>query len=144
MSSGRSSGSIVVSPPIADGRHHSSSMLQINLIRSVLDRQYRYKTWLLSGFGVVSIRSGDQARANREKVGTPMPIWRAEVSMAGSYSADLRGRVLAAVEAGGTPPAGAGGGAGGGSPPPRGGRAGAAGGGHNTPRGGGAAGPRVR
>src|SRR3954451_6483366 len=40
------------------------------------------------------------ARANREKVGTPMPIWRAEVSMAGSYSADLRGRVLAAVEAG--------------------------------------------
>src|SRR3954469_23310978 len=40
MSSGRSSGSIVVPPPIADGRHHSSSMLQINLIRSVLDRQY--------------------------------------------------------------------------------------------------------
>src|SRR3954453_23766723 len=31
-----------------------------------------------------------------------MPIWRAEVSMAGSYSADLRGRVLAAVEAGAT------------------------------------------
>src|SRR3954464_13292486 len=32
-----------------------------------------------------------------------MPIWRAEVSMAGSYSADLRERVLAAVEAGATP-----------------------------------------
>src|SRR3954470_2225626 len=40
MSSGRSSGSIVISPPIADGRHHSRSMLQINLIRSVLDRQF--------------------------------------------------------------------------------------------------------
>src|SRR4051795_665144 len=39
MSSGRSSGSIVVPPPIADGRHHSRSMLQINLIRSVPDRQ---------------------------------------------------------------------------------------------------------
>src|SRR3954470_16323238 len=40
MSPGRSSGSIVVPPPIADRRHHSSSMLQINLIRTVLDRQY--------------------------------------------------------------------------------------------------------
>src|SRR3954470_1845908 len=39
MSSGRSSGSIVVPPPIADGRHHSRSMLQINLMRSVPDRQ---------------------------------------------------------------------------------------------------------
>src|SRR3954471_23093904 len=36
-----------------------------------------------------------------------MPIWRAEVSMAGSYSADLRGRVLAAVGAGATPGAAA-------------------------------------
>src|SRR4051812_49591149 len=36
-----------------------------------------------------------------------MPIWRAEVSMAGSYSADLRERVLAAVEAGATPGAAA-------------------------------------
>src|SRR5436305_13456555 len=41
MSSGRSSGSIVVPPPIADGRHHSRSMLQINLIRSVPDRRKR-------------------------------------------------------------------------------------------------------
>src|SRR4051794_6663554 len=48
-----------------------------------------------------------RARANREKVGTPTPRWRAEVSMAGSYSADLRGRVLAAVEAGATPEAAA-------------------------------------
>src|SRR3954454_17982090 len=40
MSSGRSSGSIVISPSIADGRHHSSSMRQINLIRSVLDMQF--------------------------------------------------------------------------------------------------------
>src|SRR5690349_4714165 len=36
-----------------------------------------------------------------------MPLRRAEVSMAGSYSADLRGRVLAAVEAGTTPGAAA-------------------------------------
>src|SRR5437868_764351 len=42
MSSGRSSGSIVVPPPIADGRHHSRSMLQINLIRSVPDRRKNY------------------------------------------------------------------------------------------------------
>src|SRR4051794_23124030 len=40
MSSGRLSGSIVISPPIADRRHHSSSMLPINLIRNVLDRQF--------------------------------------------------------------------------------------------------------
>src|SRR3954468_3806772 len=66
-------------------------------------------------------------RANREKVGTAMPIWKAEVSMAGSYPADLRGRVLAAVEAGG-PPRGAagGGGGGGGAPPPTAGRGGPA------------------
>src|SRR3954453_21911415 len=42
MSSGRSSGSIVVPPPIADGRHHSRSMLQINLIRTVPDRQFTH------------------------------------------------------------------------------------------------------
>src|SRR4051795_5732409 len=43
MSSGRSSGSIVVPPPIAGGRQPSSSVLQINLIRSVLDRQFKKK-----------------------------------------------------------------------------------------------------
>src|SRR4051794_25294472 len=43
MSSGRSSGSIVISPSIADGRHHSRSMLQINLIRTVPDRQLAIK-----------------------------------------------------------------------------------------------------
>src|SRR5947209_20588122 len=52
-------------------------------------------------------QTGSETRASREKVGTPMPIWRAEVSMAGSYSADLRERVLAAVEAGATPGAAA-------------------------------------
>src|SRR4051794_41933812 len=37
------------------------------------------------------------------KLGRLYPHERAEVSMAGSYSADLRGRVLAAVEAGAPP-----------------------------------------
>src|SRR3954447_12742047 len=41
------------------------------------------------------------------KLGRRCPHGRAEVSMAGSYSADLRGRVLAAVEAGATPGAAA-------------------------------------
>src|SRR3954451_9557373 len=37
------------------------------------------------------VKSLPETRANREKVGTAMPIWKAEVSMAGSYPADLRG-----------------------------------------------------
>src|ERR1700745_2548990 len=41
------------------------------------------------------------------KLGCLYPHERAEVSMAGSYSADLRERVLAAVEAGATPGAAA-------------------------------------
>src|SRR3954470_14990697 len=41
------------------------------------------------------------------KSGHPCPYGGTEVSMAGSYSADLRGRVLAAVEAGATPGAAA-------------------------------------
>src|SRR4051794_18992483 len=45
MSSGRSSGSIVISPPIADERHHSRPMLQINLIRSVPDRQLPFTAY---------------------------------------------------------------------------------------------------
>src|SRR4051794_11795759 len=49
MSSGRSSGSIVVPSPIADGRHHSRSMLQINLIRSVPDRQLTAKCFQQGG-----------------------------------------------------------------------------------------------
>src|SRR3954452_20085405 len=40
------------------------------------------------------------------KSGHPCPYGGTEVSMAGSYSADLRGRVLAAGEAGGPPPGG--------------------------------------
>src|SRR4051812_37527452 len=55
MSSGRSSGSIVVPPPIADGRHHSRSMFQINLIRNVTDRQFSINAlhscdWPIGGF----------------------------------------------------------------------------------------------
>src|SRR3954452_183614 len=41
------------------------------------------------------------------KLGRLYPHGRAEVSMAGSYSTDLRERVLAAVEAGATPEAAA-------------------------------------
>jgi hypothetical protein len=39
--------------------------------------------------------------------GRPRPYGWAEVAMAGAYSADLRGRVLAAMEAGETPDAAA-------------------------------------
>jgi len=41
------------------------------------------------------------------KVGTSVPTLGTEVTMAGAYSTDLRGRVLAAVEAGATPEAAA-------------------------------------
>src|SRR3954465_3468499 len=52
------------------------------------------------------------------KLGRLYPHERAEVSMAGSYSTDLRERVLAAVGAGATPEAGAPPLPGGGPPPP--------------------------
>ena len=42
-------------------------------------------------------------RANRMQVGTSIPILRVEVLMPGSYSKDLRERVLVAVEAGEAP-----------------------------------------
>jgi transposase len=41
--------------------------------------------------------------ANRVQVETSAPIWRTEVAMPGSYSTDLRERVLVAVEAGESP-----------------------------------------
>src|SRR3954466_8749158 len=72
-----------------------------------------------------------------------MPIWRAEVSMAGSYSADLRERVLAAVEAGATPGAAARRFAGGRSTPHPWGRGGHGGGRATAQRTGGGPKPRM-
>src|SRR4051812_49458805 len=64
----------------------------------------------------LQVRAGRRTRPQTAKVmlertarksGHLCPYGGTEVSMAGSYSADLRGRVLAAVEAGATPGAAA-------------------------------------
>ncbi len=50
---------------------------------------------------------GRAVRANRSKVGTPLPTWMGGGGHGWSVSTDLRGRVLAAVEAGESPDAAA-------------------------------------
>src|SRR4051794_41699448 len=71
----------------------------------------------LKALEMLGRRKGYSLERTARKSGHLCPYGGTEVSMAGSYSADLRGRVLAAVEAG-APPRGGGRGVGGGRPPP--------------------------
>src|SRR4051794_41361781 len=91
----------------------------------------------LKALEMLGRRKGYSLERTARKSGHLCPYGGTEVSMAGSYSADLRGRVLAAVEAGAPPRAAGRRVPGGPPPPPPLGRGGPRGGGRVAQRAGG-------